>query len=93
MEDALSSAGFCQVNFDKWDVPMGLSDLFLYACKDRPELYLNAKVRNGISAFSRLGGQEIEKGLEKLRADLKSGAWKDIRAKADNPLGPVNTIQ
>ena len=87
VEHALSAAGFCLVGFETWDVPSDLSDLFLYAGKDRPELYFDPGYRNGISAFREHRGPEIEEGLVKLRADLDSGLWWEVRASADRGLG------
>ena len=87
VEHALSAAGFRLVGFETWDVPSDLSDLFLYAGKDRPELYFDPGFRNGISVFREHRGPEIEEGLAKLRADLESGRWREIRASADRGLG------
>jgi ubiquinone/menaquinone biosynthesis C-methylase UbiE len=66
---------------ETYDVRPEQEDLFLYAGKDRPEMYLNPRVRSGISSFSDLALQEeIEKGLEQLAADIASGANRDKRA-------------
>jgi SAM-dependent methyltransferase len=47
-------------------------DGFLGAFWARPDAYLDAGVRAGMSTFARPGA---EKGLERLRADLASGVW------------------
>ena len=56
-------------------VPHDCSDGFLGAHWRRPSAYLDARVRGAISTFSKLSG--LESGLERLRADLASGAWHD----------------
>lgn len=53
-------------------VPRDCVDGFLGAHWARPEGYLDPAVRAGISSFARPGA---EAGLERLRADLESGAW------------------
>ena len=53
-------------------VPRDCADGFLGAYWARPAAYLDPRVRAGISSFSRPG---MEPGLERLRADLASGAW------------------
>jgi len=41
----------------------------------RPEAYLDAQVRAGMSCFQRLEQAEVDDGLTRLAADLASGAW------------------
>ena len=53
--------------------------MFLYAGKDRPELYFDEGFRNGISAFREFASAEVAHGLAGLRADLDSGRWRAIR--------------
>ena len=53
-------------------VPRDCRDGFLGAYWARPTAYLDAAVRAGISSFARRGW---EAGLDRLRADLDSGAW------------------
>lgn len=53
-------------------VPRDCVDGFLGAYWARPEAYLDPAVRAGISSFALPG---TEAGLERLRADLASGAW------------------
>ena len=53
-------------------VPRDCVDGFLGAYWARPAAYLDPTVRAGISSFARPG---LEAGLERLRADLASGAW------------------
>ncbi len=53
-------------------VPKDCVDGFLGAYWARPEAYLAADVRRGISSFAR---PDATAGLNRLRADLASGAW------------------
>jgi SAM-dependent methyltransferase len=54
-------------------IPHDCTDGFLCAYWRRPEAYLDAYVRGGISSFARI---DCEPGLAKLRADLESGRWR-----------------
>jgi len=53
-------------------IPRDCIDGFLGAYWARPAAYLDAEVRAGISSFAR---PDLEAGLERLRADLGTGAW------------------
>ena len=55
-------------------IPRDCVDGFLGAYWARPAAYLDPAVRAGISTFAHPG---TEPGLERLRADLASGAWHD----------------
>jgi SAM-dependent methyltransferase len=71
---ALDAAGFEVVDEEPWWVPPEPVDLFLYAGKHRPELYLDPLVRAGISTFTGLAEPaELETGLARLEADIASG--------------------
>jgi ubiquinone/menaquinone biosynthesis C-methylase UbiE len=88
IESALNSAGFTITGEEKYYVRPDLQDLFLYSGKQRPELYLNAQVRNGISSFSALSnGQEVETGLQKLSDDLENGNFAEIARKYESDSG------
>lgn len=70
---ALDTAGFEVVDEEPWWVPPEPVDLFLYAGKHRPELYLDPAVRAGISTFTGLAEPaELETGLATLEADIAS---------------------
>jgi SAM-dependent methyltransferase len=56
-------------------IPHDCRDGFLAAYWRRPEAYLDAAVREGISVFHLLPEDEVAQALERLRADLGSGAW------------------
>jgi SAM-dependent methyltransferase len=57
-------------------IPADCTDGFLGAYWQRPEAYLDPNVRAGISTFQVVDPTRIERALEKLAADLRSGAWK-----------------
>ena len=54
-------------------VPADCADGFLGAFWQRPQAYLDPRVRNGMSVFSRLA--DVNRGLGKLRNDHESGSW------------------
>lgn len=56
-------------------VPHDCIDGFLYAYWRRPAAYLDPRIRAGSSSFWKLDG--IKGGLERLAADLESGAWEN----------------
>ena len=87
VNEALSAAGFRLADLELWDVPSDLADMFLYAGKDRPGLYLDGGFRNGISSFREFASAEVDAGLARLRADLDSGRWEAIRARSDQGRG------
>jgi len=55
-------------------IPHDCSDGFLGAYWRRPEAYLRPDVRAAISSFAKIG--DVEAGLDALRRDLASGAWR-----------------
>lgn len=58
-------------------VPHDCLDGFYHAYWRRPQAYLDQRVRDGISVFHRLPKAEVTAAMERLRADLTSGAWQD----------------
>lgn len=58
-------------------VPWDCIDGFAGAYWRRPEAYLDPAVRAGISSLAQLSPGAIERGVQKLRHDLASGAWHD----------------
>lgn len=81
---AIEAAGLRVARIDPYSVPGDLQDLFLYAGKHRPWLYLDARVRKGISTFASLAdAAELARGLEKLRADIASGRIEQVRRAHD----------
>ncbi len=58
-------------------IPHDCIDGFLGAYWRRPEMYLDASVRAGISTLAQLPRAEVEPALELLARDLKSGKWNE----------------
>lgn len=56
-------------------VPYDCSDGFLAAFWRRPEAYLDADIRAGMSGFVLLNQEIVARGVNRLKADLESGAW------------------
>jgi SAM-dependent methyltransferase len=56
-------------------VPHDCTDGFTAAYWARPEAYLDPAARNGTSAMRTLDQTLVESRMERLRADLASGAW------------------
>ncbi|GER07454.1 hypothetical protein GCM10007972_21550 [Iodidimonas muriae] len=76
---ALHVAGFSHIVAEPYEVTEALEDLFLYSGKHRPQLYLDAGFRAGISSFANLADAgEVAHGLDQLGKDIKSGAIYDI---------------
>jgi ubiquinone/menaquinone biosynthesis C-methylase UbiE len=84
----LAEAGFTRVVRVPWSVTPELQDLFLYAGKYRPALYLDPGVRAGIPTFARLADPaEVELGCARLSADIASGRFADVLRAAEHPDG------
>ena len=56
-------------------IPHDCADGFYGAFWRRPRAYLDPRVRAGISVFSQLQSDDVERGIAALEADLDSGAW------------------
>lgn len=78
-------------DYEKWigpvktspvPIPHDCSDGFLAAYWRRPSAYLDERVRAAMSSFWAL--DDVSQGLEKLDADLSSGAWEKRYAKFAN---------
>ena len=88
IEKTAIEAGFVITNTEKYFIQDDLKDHFLYAGKNRPELYLDEEIRKGISSFSALSNaEEVQSGLSKLRSDINLNRFKEIKEKYDNTLG------
>ncbi len=71
--ELLRRAGFEIETTENYDIREDLRDFFLYCGKLHPERYLDPKVRAGISTFANApDSKEIEKGVLRLDADIKS---------------------
>ena len=56
-------------------IPHDCRDGFLAAYWRRPQAYLDQRVRDGISVFRLLPEADVDRAMERLRADLESGEW------------------
>ncbi len=56
-------------------IPHDCRDGFFSAYWRRPQAYLDPRVRDGISVFQLMPPGEVDAAIERLRADLESGAW------------------
>lgn len=85
---ALEAAGFSLDRLEPYDVREDLEDLFLYAGKHRPELYLSDAIRRGISTFSTLADPaELKAGTMRLEGDIASGRIGDVAGRYQNENG------
>ena len=64
-----------QVEIVPFLLPSDLRDIFAAAGWQKPEIYLNESVRKGISTFAKIPDSELQKGINKLAADLDNGVW------------------
>jgi len=88
VNSALVAAGFVIIQAEQYLVKDELQDLFLYAGKNKPELYFDESIRAGISSFSALANAaEVQRGLAKLRGDIDSGRFNCIRSKFMHSAG------
>lgn len=56
-------------------IPRDCADGFHGAFWQRPDAYLDPRVRAGISTYAEMSSDEIDDGLKQLAADIHSGAW------------------
>jgi len=93
MASALAKAGFNLDTAEKYFVKPDLQDNFLYAGKYKPEIYFDEEIRKGISSFAALSDTaEVEQGLAKLKADIESGEFENIRDESENRMGDYSFI-
>ncbi|HEX4463102.1 MAG TPA: methyltransferase domain-containing protein [Solirubrobacterales bacterium] len=59
-------------------MPSRCRDEFTSALWDRPELFLEPATLRASSLWHRLAPEAIERGQERLRADLESGRWDEV---------------
>ena len=68
-------AGWLDADVETVPVPRDCTDGFTGAYWARPEAYLDPAVRAGMSAIRSMDPAVVDAGIERLRADLDSGAW------------------
>ena len=85
---AFQEAGFSDVSLKPYFTTEETADLFSYACKYRPHLFLDPTLRAGMTPFQLPEyAEEVERGCEHLEQDLKSGAIYRVIAKHESDLG------
>ena len=57
-------------------IPFDLEDCFVAAGWRRPEMYLDPKVRDCMSAFALAEPDGVQAGLKRLQTDLQAGTWR-----------------
>jgi len=67
-------------------LPRDLTDLNMHAGWARPEIYLSEDVRRGMSGFALADTDDVAARIDRLKADLTSGAW-------DRRHGAIRTLQ
>lgn len=91
---ALTEAGFKNIKFEPFYISETTQDLYIYACKYRPHLYLNDSIRKCMTPFQYPEFvNEIEIGCERLKRDIESGAIYRVIAQAESSLGEGLLIQ
>jgi hypothetical protein len=68
-------AGAIGARVEPVPVPWDCADGFFEAYWRRPEAYLDANVRRGVSVWARVGPEAERRAVRRLRADLASGRW------------------
>lgn len=86
--EALQDEGFTIDDILPYHVPGDLGDLFLYAGKNRPQLYLDPSIRSNISSFAALcPAEELQSGLQTLQHDLATGEFKTVAERYSGDTG------
>ncbi len=75
VESAIRSQTKGSVRSIPFELPADMKDLFAGAVWNRPEFYLDERIRLGISSFALADSMEIRDGVARLTADLSSGRW------------------
>ncbi|RPF50402.1 class I SAM-dependent methyltransferase [Aquisalibacillus elongatus] len=91
--ETLGTAGFNIIGNETFLIQPDLEDFFLYSGKYDPNMYLNEKVRSGISTFANLASEEeVEIGIEKLRKDIESKRIEEVLTKYTSQLGDYTFV-
>ncbi len=88
IESLLDNNEFTDTATEKYFIQDDLQDCFLYAGKNKPQMYLDDDVRKGISSFAAIANaDEVDSGLLKLSADIESGAFNPVKDSYKNDNG------
>jgi ubiquinone/menaquinone biosynthesis C-methylase UbiE len=75
LTSAIETITNASVKVVPFPLPHDLIDAFAAVGWARPELYLDSRIRNGISTFAKFDQTALDKGLSRLKQDIKTGAW------------------
>lgn len=75
IEQQLKRITHRQVETSSFLIPRDLRDLFAASGWYQPEIYLDARIRNGISTFAKMPAEELDRGLNRLRIEIDNGTW------------------
>ena len=73
IRDIIAELGHCQIL--EVPIPHDCLDGFHGSFWRRPHAYLDSRIRSGISTYALMQPEDLEEGLQRLAADLDSGAW------------------
>ncbi|WP_443139081.1 hypothetical protein [Piscibacillus sp. B03] len=93
VNDTLKKVGFNIVGNETFLIQPDLKDFFLYSGKYKPKMYLDEKVRSGISTFANLASnEEVEEGCIRLKKDIETKKIEDVVNKYSSDLGDYTYI-
>ena len=88
LQATLDRAGWRLCASEKFFVTEDIQDQIFFSGKHNPELYFESTMRSSIAYFVAADHQaEVAEGLERLRADLDSGAFEAVRQRYANDFG------
>jgi SAM-dependent methyltransferase len=91
--DNLRQVGFNIVGLETFLIQPNLQDFFLYSGKFDPNIYLNPKVRAGISTFANLASpDEIRAGCTKLKSDIENGRIQEVLDRNSSDFGDYTFV-
>jgi SAM-dependent methyltransferase len=73
IRDVIAELGQCQIL--KVPIAHDCMDGFHGSFWRRPQAYLDSGIRSAISSYALMQPKDLEEGLQRLTADLESGAW------------------
>lgn len=84
----LKEIGYNIIGCETFLIQPNLKDFFLYSGKYKPEIYLDEKVRSGISTFANLASkEEVEEGCKSLQKDIKTKKIGEVLDNYSSDLG------
>ncbi len=88
VDDILKTVGFNIVGHETFLIQPNLKDFFLYSGKYEPTMYLDEKVRSGISTFANLASiEEVEEGCNRLKTNIETNKIEDVLNDFSSDLG------